>query len=181
MRLGSRSPRILIGLAILAAALAAPRPALAEPAAGTLYVRPGGPGLRAVVEIAIEPGWVLYHSQVGGDRDEHGGGYPGKPLVVRPTGSGLAFAPPRVPEPRRHEDPQLENWAWVHQGRILIYLTAAGPGAAVPGDLRVALSGSTCSEAGVCMRYDETLAPAGPGPDALFASFPKDLRAPIRR
>jgi hypothetical protein len=30
------------------------------------------------------------------------------------------------------------------------------------------------------MRYEETLAPAGPGPDALFAGFPDDLRPPAR-
>jgi hypothetical protein len=51
----------------------------------------------------------------------------------------------------------------------------------VSANLRVALSGSTCSDEGVCMRYDETLEPAGPGPDVLFAGFPEDLRAPTPR
>jgi hypothetical protein len=131
-----------------------------------------------VIELAIEPGWVLYHSEVGGDTDERGAGYPGRPLLVRPTGPGMTFSPPRLPEPRRKDDPRLRNWAWVHEGRIRIYLVADGPGAALSANLRVALSGSTCSDAGVCMRYDETLEPAGPGPDSLFAGFPEDLRAP---
>ena len=165
-------------MALGAGALAAPREAEADPAAGRLYARPSAAGLRAVVEIAIEPGWVLYHSEVGGDRDEHGNGYPGRPLVVRPMGSGLAFAPAEVPAPHRKLDPQLGNWAWVHEGRIRIYLAAAGPGARMPADLAVALSGSTCSAEGVCMRYDETLAPEGHGPDAAFAEFPADLRPP---
>jgi hypothetical protein len=118
---------------------------------------------------------------VGGERDARGAGYPGRPLVVTPSGRGMTFANPRLPEPRRKEDPLLRNWAWVHEGRIRIYLLADGPGAAVSANLRVALSGSTCSDEGVCMRYDETLEPAGPGPDVLFAGFPEDLRAPTPR
>jgi hypothetical protein len=173
-----RLARGLAGLALAAGALAALREAQAEPAAGRLYARPSAAGLRAVVEIAIEPGWVLYHTEVGGERDEHGNGYPGRPLVVRPAGSGLVFAPPRVPAPQRKLDPALGNWAFVHEGRIRIYLAAAGADGAIPADLAVALSGSTCSAQGVCRRYDETLVPEGPGPDAAFADFPADLRPP---
>ena len=182
----SSPPRwIPIGLAVpaLAVALALLARAETEPAAGTLYVRTGDADLRAVVEIAIEPGWILYHTDVGGDPDEHGRGYPGRALVVEPRGSGLVFSPARVPEPHRHEDPILRNWAWAHAGRIRVYLAARGADGTdpLPADLRVRLSGSTCSDAGVCMRYEETLAPAGPGPDALFASFPADLRPPLAR
>jgi DsbC/DsbD-like thiol-disulfide interchange protein len=156
-----------------------------EPASGTLYVRLGNEGLRAVVEIAIEPGWILYHTQVGGDPDEHGNGYPGRPLAISPSGAGLAWSPARVPPPRRHDDPLLQNWAWAHEGRIRIYLAAApaAGGASIDrvSDLRVDLSGSTCSDEGICRRYEETLAPAGPGSDALFAGFPADLHAPAGR
>jgi hypothetical protein len=173
-----RRSAFLTATLALGAALAAAGATLGDPAAGRLYVRPGDAGLRAVIELAIEPGWVLYHSEVGGDLDERGAGYPGRPLLVRPVGTGMTFSPARLPEPRRKEDPQLRNWAWVHQGRIRIYLVADGPGAAVSANLRVALSGSTCSDAGVCMRYDETLEPSGPGRDDLFAGFPEDLRAP---
>jgi hypothetical protein len=171
-----------LGMPALALAFALLARAEIEPATGTLYVRGDDAGLRAVVEIAIEPGWILYHTEVGGDPDEHGRGYPGRALVVEPRGSGLVFSPARVPDPVRHEDPLLRNWAWAHAGHIRVYLAARGArGApAVPGDLRVALSGSTCSDEGVCMRYEETLAPAGPGPDALFAGFPDDLRPPAR-
>jgi len=177
-----RLAAIPLALLTLGAAVAvAPGAALADPAIGRLYVRPGDAGLRAVVEIAVEPGWVLYHSDVGGDRDERGAGYPGRPLVVRPSGRGMTFSAPRLPEPERKEDPRLRNWAWVHEGRIRIYLVADGPGAAVSDALRVELSGSTCSDAGVCMRYDETLEPSGPGRDELFAAFPEDLRAPTPR
>ena len=186
MRTRSSPPRwVALALAVptLAVALALLARAETEPAAGTLYVRESGAGLEAVVEIAIEPGWILYHTEVGGDPDEHGRGYPGRALVVEPRGPGLAFSPARVPKPYRHEDPLLRNWAWAHEGRIRVYLAARGGGApaADPGDLRVRLSGSTCSDAGICMRYEETLAPAGPGPDALFASFPADLRPPTTR
>jgi DsbC/DsbD-like thiol-disulfide interchange protein len=183
----SRSPQRRWGLAGLALCglLATAGAGATEPASGTLYVRLGEEGLRAVVEIAIEPGWILYHTQVGGDPDERGKGYPGRPLVVSPSGAGLVFAPARFPPPRRHDDPLLHNWAWAHAGRIRIYLAAApvagGPPPGILPDLRVALSGSTCSDEGVCRRYEETLAPAGPGPDALFAGFPTDLHAPARR
>jgi hypothetical protein len=164
----------------LAAPSSAPQADPGEPAAGRLYARADGSALRAVVEIAIEPGWVLYHSEVGGELDEHGNGYPGKPLVVRPAGSGLAFAPARLPAPHRKHDPQLGNWAWVHEGKIRIYLAAA-PGGPPPADLGVSISGSTCSSKGVCRRYDETLATEGLGPDAAFAEFPADLEPPTSR
>jgi hypothetical protein len=63
----------------------------------------------------------------------------------------------------------------VHTGTIRIYLAGQLADGSEASDVRVALSGATCSVKGVCLRYDEVLEPAGAGQAELFADFPTAL------
>jgi hypothetical protein len=96
--------------------------ARAEHASGTLYTRVSGGVVHAAVTIEIHPDRHLYHTDVGGDQDEFGERYPGKPLRVIPGGNGIEWSLPRVPDPERYVDEKLHNWANVHSGTITVYL-----------------------------------------------------------
>lgn len=145
-------------------------------AAADLYLRAQAGQVRAVIEIEIDHDWHLYHTEVGGDVDEYGDGYPAKPLVITPAGEGITWSEPRLPEPERHQDEQIDNWANIHHGTIYVYLSGElEEGAQLP-EIEIEVDGLTCSEkSGTCIPYNEVLEVEGEGSDALFADFPKDL------
>lgn len=144
---------------------------------GELFLRVEGSRVRLVVELRIEPGWHLYHTELGGDLDESGEGYPARPLVVTAGGEAVSWAGPLLPQPVRYDDRVLENWVNVHTGTIRIYLAGRLTDGGDASDVRVALSGATCSVKGACLRYEQVLEPAGAGRAELFADFPATLLA----
>ena len=167
-------PRWCVWLGLLAGLVLA-LTAQAKPPSGTLFVRVDERDLRAVVEVRVGSDWHLYHTDVGGERDASGQGYPAKSLVITPTGPGVSWSEARVPQPERFEDLELDNWANVHRGTIHLYLAGRLAKGATGSDVSVRLSGSACSDEGYCVRYYETLEPVGEGGDDMFAAFPADL------
>ena len=142
---------------------------------GELFLRVDGSRVRLVMELRIEEGWHLYHTEPGGDLDESGEGYPARPLVITASEDAVSWSPPLLPPPVRYEDRMLENWVNVHTGTIRIYLAGQLADGSEASDVRGALSGATCSVKGACLRYDEVLEPAGAGQAELFADFPTAL------
>ena len=146
-----------------------------EHASGTLYTRVSNGVVRAAVAIQIHPDRHLYHTDVGGNLDEFGDRYPGKPLRLVPRGTGITWSEPRVPDPERYVDAKLGNWANVHSGTFTVYLYGQLVAGADASDLRVELDGLTCSTIDQsCIRLRQVLETSGEGPDELFAAFPED-------
>ncbi|MCZ6596530.1 MAG: protein-disulfide reductase DsbD family protein [Planctomycetota bacterium] len=127
--------------------------------------------VRAAIEITIDPGWHLYHEELGGPDAI------GIPTTVELGGEGIEWGPVRFPEPHRYEQPGYGDvpatWILGHEGTIVLF--AAGwlaEGAKAEG-ATVKLSGQTCAEQ--CTIYDQKLTVSSAGADALFAAFPADL------
>ena len=173
-----RSPRKLLCLVLpLVTAGLVPAAAGQDHAAATLFTRVEDGAIRAVIEIEIHPQRHLYHTEIGGELDEWGEGYPGRPLRIRPRGSGVTWSAPAVPEPERYEDTKLGNWAYVHRGTIRVYLRGQLENDAGASEVRLEIDALTCSEIDQsCIRLQEILEPAGEGADAVFAQFPAELR-----
>ena len=145
-----------------------------EHASGTLYTRVSNGVVRAAVAIEVHLDRHLYHTDVGGDLDEFGDRYPGKPLRLVSRGTGITWSEPRVPEPERYVDVQLGNWANVHSGTFTVYLRGELAVDADLSDFRVELSGLTCSTVDKsCIRLRQVLETSGEGPDEVFAEFPE--------
>jgi thiol:disulfide interchange protein len=150
-----------------------------DPARARLYHRIEGTALRLAVEITIEPGWHLYHTQLG-PADAVG-----KPLSIQFEAPGATIGAPRLPSPKRYEQPGLgkggaDTWIWGFEERLVIHaLGQLDPAAGEidPEDIRVLLNGLTCEESGSCVPFESDQGSRGPGADALFAAFPADLSA----
>jgi len=151
--------------------------ARAEHASATLYTRLSDNVLRAAVAIQIHPDRHLYHTDIGGELDEFGERYPGKPLRVVARGGSIEWSAPRVPPPERYVDEKLGNWANVHAGTITVFLKGRLDAGADVSDLRVDLDGLTCSTIDrSCVRLRQALETSGEGPNEIFAAFPEDWR-----
>lgn len=148
-------------------------PAVADnKASATLYTRVEGSEVRAAIQIEIESGWHLYHKTVGSP------GATGLPTVVALEASGVSWSPVRFPEPERHADPTPGEWSLTHEGTMVLHaLGAVAPGGEA-GTVSARITGLTCEDDGSCVPYKQDVQSAGPGPDALFAAFPKDLAVP---
>jgi DsbC/DsbD-like thiol-disulfide interchange protein/cytochrome c biogenesis protein CcdA len=138
----------------------------------TFYTRVEGNRVHAVLEVKIEPGWHLYHPELG-----HPGAL-GIPTTVELEGKGASWWGDLVfPEP--HElDQGLEDangepiWIWSHEGTILIQAEGqVEPGTTGEG-LWGRITGQTCN-AFSCVDYEETFVSQGPGPDEYFSAMPE--------
>jgi suppressor for copper-sensitivity B len=146
-------------------------------AEGTLFARQEGDELRIALRVRVEPGWYLYHDDLGPEDAV------GKPTTVRLSAPGVDFGPARFPEPERFEQEigarGKPTWIWGHKGELVIYARGElQPGAEPPAldSIEAIIDGLTCEE--LCVPYREELIAEGPGPDALFATFPADLEGP---
>lgn len=169
--------RALLSLAVL---LASALPAAAQAfqhASAKLYTRVEGDAVRAVIVIEIEPGWHLYHTELGPPDAI------GKPTVANWAPAGLSMGPLLLPEPERGVQAGLgadggDTWIWQHGGTIRGYAQGSFAAGSERGPIELELSGLTCEDSGSCVPYSETVASRGPGEDALFADFPKEFRKP---
>lgn len=169
--------RALLSLVLL---LAAAAPAAAQPwqhASAQLYTRAEGNSLRAVVVIEIEPGWHLYHTELGPPDAI------GMPTTANWTPAELAMGPLRLPTPERGVQAGLgadggDTWIWQHAGTIRGYAQGSWAEGSAHGPIALELRGLTCEDSGSCVPYSETVQSRGPGEDALFADFPKEFPAP---
>lgn len=141
-----------------------------------LFVRPAPAAageLRAAIRVRVEPGWHLYHTELGQPDSV------GKPTKV--SFQSGSWSEVRFPEPKRSEQPGLgedgrDTWIWAHEGTIVLYAAGRLPEDAQPAQVEVALSGLTCEDEGSCIPYKEVVTSKGSGPDDVFAAFPADLR-----
>jgi thiol:disulfide interchange protein len=167
----------LLSLALL---LAVAAPAVAQGwqhASAQLYTRAEGSALRAVVVIEIEPGWHLYHTELGPPDAI------GMPTTASWTPAELAMGPLLLPTPERGLQAGLgadggDTWIWQHAGTIRGYAQGSWAEGSAHGPIALELRGLTCEDSGSCVPYSETVQSSGPGEDALFADFPKEFPAP---
>jgi thiol:disulfide interchange protein len=162
-------PLLALGLALLGA------PAQDSRAAAEFAVRPlEGPWHRAAIRVQIDPGWHLYHDELGQPDSA------GKPTKVTFPEESVLEAQVRFPEPHRFEQPGVgekgrDTWIWGHEGEIVIHaLLRVAEGTDVDS-LQARLSGLTCQDDGSCIPWSAKPRNGGAGSDALFASFPTDL------
>jgi len=143
---------LLWGAALLA-------PAQDSHARAELFVRPAPaaatPGeVRAAIRVRIDPGWHLYHSQLGQPDSV------GKPTRVSFEGVPGEWSEVRFPQPKRSEQPGLgedgrDTWIWAHSGTIVLYAAGRLAEGSDPAGVMVQLSGQTCEDGGVCLLYSE--------------------------
>jgi thiol:disulfide interchange protein DsbD len=175
-------PLLLLASVLLGAVSTA---AAADPsenmASAELFARAQGRDVRVAVRIEIERKWHIFH---GPTKDDAGSGPEdfrvGTPTTIELAGSGVSWGDWRFPVPYvEHYDFGEPTTANLHKGTITIWRRGTLAEGATLGALKATLSGQTCEdgEGGVCVPYDETVELAGPGPDAVFASFPADLGA----
>ncbi len=136
-----------------------------------LFTRRDGRTIRAAIEVAITPGWHLYHSELGNDEAV------GKPTTVTLSGEGVAWGSVVFPEPEKVEQPAVDAWILAHEGTIVLH--AQGEIAAAvdaPGPITAVIEGLTCQdgEGGVCVLYRESLVDRGAGAEALFSRWEEE-------
>ncbi|HVS10896.1 MAG TPA: cytochrome c biogenesis protein CcdA [Planctomycetota bacterium] len=136
-----------------------------------LYARADGDQVRALVRIELDPGWHLYHEDLGPP------GAVGQPTTLEWTGFAEKPAT-RFPKPIRLQQPAgiKPDWILAHEGRLDILAEGELAPDAKLEDLEVTVRGLTCDENG-CLPYAETAKYAGRGPDSVFADFPAGLGA----
>jgi thiol:disulfide interchange protein DsbD len=171
-----------LALALLAAAHAPAARAQSESmATAALHARAEGRDVRVALNVAIEPGWHLFH---GPTKDDAGSGPEdfrvGTPTTIELAGVDATWGDWRFPTPKvAHYDFGEPTTANYHTGKITIWRRGTLAEGAALDALTAELAGQTCEDGdeGVCIPYAETVQLAGRGPDALFAAFPADLAA----
>jgi thiol:disulfide interchange protein len=165
---------------LLVASLLAPAGPLLAPAEieahahAALYARAEGTTVRAIVEMKVDDGWHVY----SGPDAKDVGSEMGLPTVPVLSGDGFTWGDWRFPEPKVEILDFGDKFeVRTHAKTFAIWRAGTKSAAAKLEDLTLDISGQTCTEgdAGQCIKYEETVKYSGPGPDALFASFPKDL------
>jgi DsbC/DsbD-like thiol-disulfide interchange protein len=130
----------------------------------SLYVRFEGDEVRAALEIAIPPGWHLYHEELGPSPY-------GKPTEITLHGAGVTWEAPAWPEPQRFDQSKIEEGLYIlgHEGTIVVYLRGTlEPGASAP-EIWGEIEGQTCEE--LCVDYEEVFVSRGRGTDAVWAAW----------
>lgn len=140
----------------------------------TLYLRREGDRLRAAIRIRIAPRYHLFHSEKPNPKGI------GNPTKVTPSGEGISWSEARFPEPKRYDQSEIEEGAWMlgHEGEITVHLAGKVEPGAAAYDVEVRIQGQVCLDDGECVPFSAWLRPTGPGPDALFEGFPADLAPP---
>ncbi len=140
-------------------------------ASGSLYTRIEGTELQISLQIRIDPGFHLYHHELGAPDSV------GKPLTVELTGEGVEFDKLWWPEPHRYEQKGLgkgggDTFILGHSGKLVLY----GHGTLAEGvtdpEITVELDGLTCEDSGSCFPYSETLKSKGAGRDKYWKDYP---------
>ena len=141
-------------------------------ASSELFVRTTGDAVQAVVEVSIDPGWHLYHDDLGPDDAI------GKPTRLVLDAPGVLWEEPEFDDPERY--PQLglgeggrDTWINGHEGELVIRVRGVIEDSDVfeLDDVVAEIDGLTCEDNGMCVPYAEQLENAGRGSDALFDAF----------
>lgn len=160
---------LALTLSVLAVAPAAAQGRLGAKADARLTSRVADGVVRAAIEVRIEPGWHLYHDDLGNPEAI------GKPTRVEMSGAGITWSEVRFPKPLKLDQPGLGTWIYGHEGTIVLYAAGRIEEGAGGEDIGAELDGLTCEDLGLCIPYGQELTSKGAGKDALFASFPQDL------
>ncbi len=140
-----------------------------EPARGKLYTKVVGETVHAVVELRVQTGWHIYHSELGPPDAI------GRPTLVELSGGGLSFGDVEFPEPERHDEPALGTWTNIHHGKVLLRASAPFAEGADPLAVRAKVEGLVCEDEGVCIPFEfETKARTGKD-----EYFPAELTTPV--
>src|SRR5262245_2972271 len=157
-----RSPNLVAALLrTAAAALLIAAPAVAQQhAQATLHVKADGDDVKVAVEIAIDPGWHVYHGPTRADM-----GSPdavGTPTVVTLIGEGFTWSAPRFPKPIKEGQEFIspQTFIYEHVGTPVIWLRGTKSAGADVSKLQAKIEGQTC-DAGGCLPYGETVAVSG--------------------
>ena len=144
-----------------------------------LFVRPAdavGTEVQAAIRIRIDPGWHLYHDDLGPEDAV------GKPTRVSFEGADGEWSAVRFPEPHVYDQPYgLEGkptWINGHEGTIVLYAAGRLADGARAADLKAELVGLTCQDDGSCIPWSASAKTRGAGTDKLFEKFPEDLAVP---
>ncbi len=156
-----------LSLVALCSSLAAQAPAEA-----TLYTRVEDGLVRAAIEIEIEPGWHIYHNDLGHPRAI------GQKTTVELSGEGIEWGEVWFPEPHTFDQSDIEPGVFIlgHEDYLTLYALgtmASGAGDVTGEDIKAKISGLVCEVS--CIPYRETVSTSGDGDDSLFADFPADL------
>jgi len=156
---------------LLALAMAAPL-AAQSPAKATLFTRTEGQVVRAAIQIEIQPGWHIYHKELGHPKAV------GQPTTVTFNGEGIEWSEVRFPEPIKLDQSDIAGegaFILAHENEAVLYAAGTLAAGATTDALEVKVKGLVCSDVQGCIPFKQTLKSEGPGADALFASFPADL------
>ncbi len=130
----------------------------------TLYTRIDGAEVRAALEIAIAPGWHLYHRELGPSTY-------GKPTEITLHGEGVRWDAPVWPEPMRIDQSAIEEGLYIlgHEGMIVVYARGQLAPGTSPPEVWGEIEGQTCAE--VCLDYEETFVGQGRGSEAVWSAW----------
>ncbi len=139
-------------------------------AAARLFARESAGAIEIAIEIQLEAKWHLYHGPEAKDIGDEGAG--GLPTTVEFEPSGFEIGALRYPEPERvpvtigtDKYTSLE-----HKGTFVLRAAAKRTKAdAKLEDLKATVRGLSCQDGGTCVPYEQEIAFAGVGTDALFA------------
>jgi len=138
----------------------------ASKAKASLYSRVEEGRVRVAIEIEIDEGWHLYHTELGHPEAI------GKTTEIELSGEGIEWGELSFPEPHRIDQPFEGVTVLTHEGTIVVRASGVLAEGATGEDVGAKITGQTCEEDGTCVLYDETLASEGPGEDALFPAPP---------
>ncbi len=141
----------------------------------TLYTRVEQGEVRAALQIAIDPGWHLYHTSDDLGFAEPGSTPTGKPTRLELHGAGITWEKPVFPKPIRIDQSEWNGpgaYINAHEGTITVYARGKlAPGAPAGAADKVwgEIHGQTCAD--LCIDYDETFVSRGRGPDPVWAGW----------
>lgn len=158
--------RILRTLVVLLAGLALPGFAQQERVQAKLYHRVEGGELQAAIEFRVEPGFHIYHPELG-HKDAVG-----MPTKVALSAEGVEFEALVWPTPERHEQPEFGAWIQIHEGRFRVFGRAELGGEAAPETVAAKVSGQVCNAEGCTLFKFEELESQGAGSERIWEGFP---------
>jgi suppressor for copper-sensitivity B len=136
-----------------------------------LFTRQDGGKIRAVIRIKIDSGWHLYGDDLGHAKAI------GAPTIVTLSADGVKWSKVVFPKPHRLKQEVAGPGVWInsHEGTIILYAAGEGSGDVSLDTAAARIKGLTCSDAGRCMPYEDSLKSLGRGDDALFDAFPANF------
>ncbi len=164
----------------LACCLALATPTFGEEihAKAALFARADGDQVKVAVEVVVDKGWHMYSGPTLFDIGPEGAlAQPTEPTL---SGEGFTWGEWRFPEAElEHQDFGTPLDVKIHRGKVVLHRAGTKSASAKLDSLALNIKGQTCTDggSGVCLPFEIDTKFAGPGADALFAAFPKDLGA----